>query len=53
MTKREFTKKYKALTAAQKAEIKTYYTDLMKGAHFVETFDLAEKCLLWIREIES
>ena len=50
MTKREFLNKYRALSEQSKQEIKKYYEDLYKGAIFMETLELAEQRLLWIRE---
>lgn len=52
MTKREFVKRYRSLTAAERKEITGYYIDLCMGARLGETFAEADKRLDWIREIE-
>ena len=53
MTKQEFIKKYNALTAAQKAEIRAYYEDIYKGAVLFETWCMAEDRLLWMAEADA
>ena len=53
LTKKEFIKQYKKLTPEQKKEVKQFHEEKYKNAIFEETFNTAEKCLLWIREIEE
>ena len=52
MTKQEFIKRYRSLTAAERKEIKDYYIDLCMSAKFGDTFAEADKRLDWIRDIE-
>ena len=51
--KAKFTKQYKKLNEADRNKVKQYYEDMFKDAVFVDTFETAEQCLLWIREIEE
>ena len=53
LTKKEFIKQYKQLTEADKKKVKQYHENMLKGAIFEDTFNTAEKCLLWIREAEE
>lgn len=52
MTKREFAKRYRSLSAAERKEITDYYIDLHMSARLAETLAEADKRLDWIREIE-
>ena len=53
MNKKQFIKKYLSLAPEDRQKVKTYYNDLMAGAVFVNTFETAEKRLLWIMEAEQ
>lgn len=53
MTKAQFIKKYKTLSEQDKQTVKQYHEDILKSAIFPATFEIAEKCLLWIREAEQ
>lgn len=53
MTKADFTKAYAKLTKAEKDDLKAYYDDIYRNAHFIGTFDEAERRLNWIKEIEG
>lgn len=53
LTKREFIKEYKKLPSEKKQEVKRYHEVKLKNAIFKDTFEQAEKCLLWIREAEE
>lgn len=53
MTKQQFIKKYRTLSEQDKKTVKQYHEDMLKSAIFIETFETAEKCLLWIREAEA
>ena len=53
MSKKEFIRKYRALSPAEKANIKKYWESLYKRALMPETFKLAEQRLLWMRAVDS
>lgn len=53
LTKKEFIKQYKKLTPEQKKEVKQFHEEKYKNAIFENTFEQAEKCLLWIREADE
>ena len=53
MTKAQFIKKYKTLSEQDKRTVKEYHENQLKNAIFIETYETAEKCLLWIRETEE
>ena len=53
LSKSEFQKQYKKLSETEKAEVKAFHENQFKTAIFDTTFDTAEKCLLWIREVEE
>ena len=53
MSKKEFIRKYRALTAAEKADVKAHWEDVYKHSHFVESLNRAETVLLWIREADN
>ena len=53
MKKHEFMNKYKALTAAERADVRNHWSDVYKGAVFVETMKEAERRLLWMKEAEA
>ena len=53
MTKAKFIRKYRKLNAEDRADVKAYWENRYKGAHFIETLDTAERVLLWIREAEN
>lgn len=52
MTKKEFIKQFLKLSPENKQKVKQYHEDMLKGAIFIETYETAEKCLLWIQEAE-
>ena len=53
LTKKEFQKKYMVLSETDKAKVKEYHEGILKSAIFIDTYEIAEKCLLWIRELEG
>ena len=53
MSKGEFIRKYKALGKYDRASVKSHWEGVYKNALFPETFDHAERVLLWIREAEN
>ena len=53
MKKSEFIKKFLSLGENDRAEIKSAWEDIYKGAIFRESLQEAEKMLLWIREAEN
>lgn len=53
MTKREFMRLYKTLTAAERADVKKYWEDVYMHAIFPETLTDAERRLLWMKEAEA
>lgn len=53
MTKAQFKKQVRSLTKEEQKQVKHYYEELLKNAMFIGTFEEAEKCLLWIREMEE
>ena len=52
MNKKQFQSQYLKLTQEDKNKVKEFHENQLKNAIFVDTFETAEKCLLWIREIE-
>lgn len=53
LTKKQFQKQYAALSQEDKNKVKQYHEDMLKSAIFIDTFETAEKCLLWIKEMEE
>ena len=53
LTKRQFKKQFAALSQEDKNKVKQYHEDMLKSAIFIDTYEIAEKCLLWIREVEE
>ena len=53
MTKRQFISKYNKLSEQDKNKVKQFHEEMYKNAIFIDTFSIAEKCLLWIREAEQ
>lgn len=53
LTKTSFIRYYTTLTPEDREKLKTYLNDVLKYSLFLESFDFAEKRLLWIREIEE
>ena len=53
MNKKEFIKKYKTLSEQDKRTVKKYHEDMLKNAIFLDTFNIAERTLLWIHELEQ
>ena len=52
MTKAQFIKKYRTLSKQDKQTVKEYHENMLKNAIFIDTFNIAEKALLWIQEAE-
>lgn len=53
MTKQQFIKQFKTLTKAEQEQVEQFHNDKLKNAIFVETFETAERALLWIREAKE
>ena len=53
MTKKQFQKQFAALSQEDKNKVKQFHENQLKNAIFIDTFETAEKCLLWIREVEE
>lgn len=53
MNKKEFQKQFAALSEQDKQKVKVYHEEKLKNAIFIDTYEIAEKCLLWIREVEQ
>lgn len=53
MTKQQFIKAFKELSQEDKDKVKQFHEEQLKNAIFIDTFETAEKCLLWIREAEE
>jgi hypothetical protein len=53
MTKQQFIKAFKKLSQEDKDKVKQFHEEQLKNAIFIDTFEIAEKCLLWIREAEE
>ena len=53
MTKQQFIKQFKTLSKWKQEQAEQYYTGLLKNAIFQETFETAERTLLWIREAKE
>lgn len=53
MNKRQFITKYNKLSQEDKNKVKQYHEEMYRNAIFIDTFSIAEKCLLWIREAEQ
>jgi hypothetical protein len=53
MTKHEFITKYKTLSQSDKNKVKQFHEEQLKNAIFIDTYEIAERCLLWIKEAEQ
>ena len=53
LTKKQFQKQYATLSQEDKNKVKQYHEEQLLNAIFIDTFETAEKCLLWIRETEE
>lgn len=53
MTKAQFIKQYNKLSDSDKDKVKQFHEDMLKTAIFIDTYETAEKALLWIREAEQ
>ena len=53
MTKQQFITKYNKLNQTDKDKVKQFHEEQLKNAIFIDTYKIAERCLLWIREAEQ
>lgn len=52
LTKKDFTKRWEAMTDGQRENTKNYWQEVYKNAIFIDTFKDAEHILLLIRDYE-
>lgn len=53
MSKQNFMRKYRTLSAVEKASLRAYYEGMYKNAVLPNTYALAETALLWMREADA
>lgn len=53
ITKRGFIAAYRRMDQVERERVKTHFTDMYSSAMFPDTFQFAERRLMWIREAEN
>lgn len=53
MTKRGFIAAFRKMSPVERERVKTHFTEMYTSAMFPDTFQFAERRLMWIREAEN
>lgn len=53
ISKRGFIASYRRMNQTERERVKAHFTDMYSSAMFPDTFQFAEKRLMWIREAEN